>query len=40
MLLQALNEMKTGKASEPSDVSLALIATSGAVGFQDMSVVD
>ena len=33
-MLQALNEMKTGKATGPSDVSLELIAASGGVGIQ------
>ena len=33
-VLQALNEMKTGKAPGPSEVSLELIAASGGVGIQ------
>ena len=36
-MLQALNEMKTAKASGPSDVSLELIAASGGVGIQVMA---
>ena len=36
-MLQALNEMKTGKATEPSEVSLQLIAASGGVGIQEMA---
>ena len=35
-MLQALNEVKTGKAPVPSEVSLELIAASGAVGIQAM----
>ena len=31
-MVQALNEMKTGKAPGPSDVSLELIATNSEVG--------
>ena len=31
-MLQVLNEMKTGKALGPSDVSLELIAARGRVG--------
>ena len=31
-VLQALNEMKTGKAPGPSEVTLELIAASGGVG--------
>ena len=33
-VLQALNEIKTGTASGPSEVSLELIAASGRVGIQ------
>ena len=33
-VLQALNEMKTGKVLGPSEVSLELIAASGGVGIQ------
>ena len=36
-MLQALNEMKTGKAPGPSDVSLELIAASKEVGIQMMA---
>ena len=36
-VLQALNEMKTGKAPGPSEVSLELIAASGGVGIQAMA---
>ena len=36
-MLQALNEMKTGKAPGPSEVSLELIAASGGVGTQVMA---
>ena len=36
-LLQAINEMKTGKAPGPSEVSLELIAASGRVGIQLMA---
>ena len=36
-MLQALNEMKTGKASGPSEVSLELVAASGGVGIQVMA---
>ena len=36
-MLQALNEVKTGKSLGPSDVSLELIASSGVVGKQVMS---
>ena len=36
-VLQALNAMKTGKASGPSEVSLELIAASGCVGFYVMA---
>ena len=36
-VLQALNEMKTGKASGPSEVSLEWIAVSGGVGIQVMA---
>ena len=36
-VLQALNETKTGKAPEPSDLSLELIAASGGVGIQVMA---
>ena len=36
-VLLALNDMKTGKAPRPSDVSLELIATSGAVVIQVMA---
>ena len=36
-LLQALSEMKTGKAAGPSQVSLELIAASGRVGIQVMA---
>ena len=36
-VLQALNEMKTGKAPGPSEVSLELIAASGGVGIQVMA---
>ena len=35
--LQALNEMKTGIAHGPSEVSLELIAASGGVGIQVMA---
>ena len=33
-MLQALNEMKTGAAPGPSEVSLELIAANGGVGIQ------
>ena len=33
-VLQALSEMKTGKAHGPSEISLQLIAASGGVGIQ------
>ena len=33
-MLQALNEMKTGRTSEPSEVSLELIAVNRVVGIQ------
>ena len=36
-VLQALSEMKTGKAPGPSKVSLELIAVSGGVGTQVMA---
>ena len=36
-MLQALNEMKAGKALGPSEVSLELIAASGGVGIQVMA---
>ena len=36
-MLQVLNEMKTGKATGPSEVSLELIASSGGVGIQVMA---
>ena len=36
-VLQALNEVKTGKAPGPSEVLLELIAASGGVGIQVMS---
>ena len=36
-MLQALNEMKTGKAPGSSEVSLELIAASGGVGIQLMA---
>ena len=36
-VLQALNEMKIGKAPGPSKVSLELIAASGGVGIQLMA---
>ena len=36
-ILQALNEMKTGKASSHSEVSLEFIAASGGVGIQVMA---
>ena len=36
-VLQALNEMKTGKSPEASEVSLELIAVSGGVGIQVMA---
>ena len=36
-MLQALNEMKTGKAPEPSQISLELIAASAGVGIQEMA---
>ena len=36
-VLQALNEMKTGNAPGPSDVSLELIAASGGEGIQMMA---
>ena len=36
-VLQALCEMKTGKAPEPSEVSLELIAASGGVGIHVMA---
>ena len=38
-VLQALNEMKTGKAPVPSEVSLELIAASGGVGIEVMAVI-
>ena len=38
-VLQALNEMKTGKAPGPSEVSPELIAASGGVGIQVMTEV-
>ena len=34
MILESLNEMKTEKAPEPSDVPLELIAASGEVEIQ------
>ena len=34
---QALNEMKTGKAPEPSEVSLELIVSNGGVEIQVMA---
>ena len=36
-VLQALNEMKTGKAPGSSELSLELIATGGGVGIQVMA---
>ena len=36
-MLQALNEMKTGKATGPSEISLELIGASGGVGIQAMA---
>ena len=36
-VLQALNEIKTGNAPGPSEVSLELIAASGGVGIQVMA---
>ena len=36
-VLQVLNEMKTGKAPGPSEVSLELIASSGGVGIKVMA---
>ena len=36
-VLQALNEMKSGKSPGPSEVSLELIAVSGVVGIQVMA---
>ena len=36
-VLQTLNEIKTGKAPGPSEVSLELIAASGNVGIQVMA---
>ena len=39
MVLQALNEMKTGKAPGHSEVSLELIAASGVAGIQVMAEV-
>ena len=36
-VLQALNEMKTGKVHGPSDVSLEFIAVSGGVGIHVMA---
>ena len=36
-VLQALNEMKTGKAPGPLEVSLKLIAAGGGVGIQVMA---
>ena len=33
-VLQALNEVKTGKSPGPSDISLELIAAGGKVGIQ------
>ena len=36
-MLQALNEMITGKASGPSEASLQLIAATGGVGIQVMA---
>ena len=36
-VLQALGEMKTGKAPGPSEVSLELIAASGGVGIEVMA---
>ena len=36
-MLQALNEMKTGKATGPSGVSVELIAANGGVGIQVMA---
>ena len=38
-MLQALNEMKTGKSSGPSEVSIELITASGQEGNQVMSEV-
>ena len=38
-VLQALDEVKTGKAAEPSEVSLELIAASRGVGIQVMAEV-
>ena len=38
-VLQALNEMKTGRAPGPSEVSLELIAASGGVGIHVMAEV-
>ena len=35
-MVQALNEIKSGKAPGPSDVTLGLIAASGLVGIQEM----
>ena len=35
-VLQALNEMKSGKAPGPSEVSMELIATSVGIGIQVM----
>ena len=37
-VLQALNELKTGEAPGPSEVSLELNAASGRVGIQVMTV--
>ena len=36
-MLQALCQMKTGKAFGPSEISLELIAASGGVGIQVMA---
>ena len=36
-VLQALNDIKTGKAPGPSEISLELIASSGGVGTQVMA---
>ena len=36
-MLQVINEMKTGKASGPSEESQELIAASGGVGIQAMA---
>ena len=36
-MLQALNEMKTGKIPGPSELSLEFIAASGVVGIQVMA---